>query len=153
MSICAYAQERLERHWYMCYTRTSMEDGVGGDDVSWRWRMGRTVWLGLRNVPNWRSQVQKQVLNAADGWRLWDKKAKKLVHRRSKKSKKRTRKSSKVGSTYWRVFTSQVLFFGLPLNQQHTISDTCHPTRMQNAHMHWCMARRKASHACVLLFN
>ena len=36
-------------------------DGVRswGDKVSWWWRMGRTVQLGLRNIGIWRSQVQK----------------------------------------------------------------------------------------------
>ena len=37
------------------------------------------------------------------------KKAKRSVDRRSQESKKRTTKSSKVESTYWRIFTSQVL--------------------------------------------
>ena len=34
-------------------------------------------------------------------------KTKRSVHRRSQESKKRTRKSSTVESTYWRFFTSQ----------------------------------------------
>ena len=44
-----------------------MEDGVGGDNISLRWRTGKTAWLGIRNVCIWQSQVQKRVLNAADG--------------------------------------------------------------------------------------
>ena len=75
---------------------------------------------------------------------LRKKKSKKSVHSRSQESKKRTRKSWKhvleslhkpgISSSY-RCF---VLFFGLPLNQQHTISDTCSvcPTCMCNAHRH-----------------
>ena len=47
---------------------------------------------------------------------LTKKKAKRSVHHRSQESKKRTTKSSKVESTYWRVSTSQVLFFWPPLN-------------------------------------
>ena len=42
------------------------EDRVGGDDIFWRWRTGRTARLELRNVHIWQSQVQKRVLNAAD---------------------------------------------------------------------------------------
>ena len=45
---------------------------------------------------------------------LTKKKAKRSVHRRSQESKKRATKSSKEESTYWRVSTSQVLFFWLP---------------------------------------
>ena len=35
--------------------RMSMEDELGkeGNDVSWQWRMGRTMWLGLHNVRIW----------------------------------------------------------------------------------------------------
>ena len=74
--------------------------------------------------------------------------AKESVHCRSQESKKRT-SSSKVESIYWRTFTSHVLahsscyycfvrFFGLPLNKQHTTSDTCSvcPTCMCNAPRH-----------------
>ena len=58
------------------------------------------------------------------------------VHCRSQESRRRTRQSSEVESTYWRVFTSQVLLIELPLNQQCTICDTCTvcPTNMRNAH-------------------
>ena len=45
---------------------------------------------------------------------LTKKKGKRSVHRRSQESKKRATKSSKEESTYWRVSTSQVLFFWLP---------------------------------------
>ena len=77
---------------------------------------------------------------------LTKKKAKRSVHRGSQESKKRTRKSSKVESTYCRVLTSQVLLFWLPLNQQCTISDNCsaRPTCIRDA---W----REASYAWVLL--
>ena len=56
----------------------------------------------------------------------------------SQESKKRTRKSSKVEFTHWRVFTNQIFFFWLPLNQQHTISDICSvcPNHMLKAHRH-----------------
>ena len=37
-----------------------MKDGVGGDNVSWRWRTGRTVQLGCRNVHTWQSQEQNE---------------------------------------------------------------------------------------------
>ena len=38
-----------------------MEDELGkeGNDVSWQWRMGGTMCLGLHNVHIWQSQVQK----------------------------------------------------------------------------------------------
>ena len=72
------------------------------------------------------------------------------THRRQE-SKKRTRKSSKVESTYWRVFTSQVFFFSLPLTQQCTISDTCsaHPTHMRNTHRHTDAWRSMRHHTHV----
>ena len=46
--------------------------GGGGDNCPWRLRKGRTARLSLnsQSVRTWPSQVQKQVLNAADGWRL-----------------------------------------------------------------------------------
>ena len=56
---------------------------------------------------------------------LTKQKAKRSVHRRSQESKKRTAKSSKVESTYWKVSTSQI-FFWLPLNQQ---CKACPPSR------------------------
>ena len=121
-------------------TRTSMEDGVGGDNISWRWRTGRTVRLG----PSQRTYLaESSAETSAERSRqlvtLRKKKAKRSVHRRNQESKKRTR-SSKVENTHWRVFTSQVLFFWFPLvlNQQRTISDTCSacPTHMRNAHRH-----------------
>ena len=44
-----------------CITRQSR------DNVSWRWRTGRTAWLALSKVHILWSQVHKQVLNTADG--------------------------------------------------------------------------------------
>ena len=56
-----------------------------------------------------RSEVHKRVLNAADGCRLWEKKKQRSQPTvESQESDRRTRKSSKVESTYWRLFTSQV---------------------------------------------
>ena len=79
------------------------------DDVCWRQRMGRTVQLVIHNVCILWSQVHKWVLNAADGWRLWEKKkAKKSAHHRSQQSDRRTRNISKVESMYWRFFANQV---------------------------------------------
>ena len=70
--------------WYVDYLRR-------WDDVSWWRRTGRTARLALRNVRILRSQVHKRVLNAADGCRLWEKKAKKSVHCRHQESDRRTR--------------------------------------------------------------
>ena len=53
-----------------------------------------------------RRKVHKQVLNAA--WLATLRKANKSAHHRSQESDRR-RKSSKLESTYWRFFTSQVL--------------------------------------------
>ena len=74
------------------------------DDITWRRKKGRTVQLALRNVHTCilRGQVHKRMLNAADGWQLWEKKAKKSAHRRNQESDRRTRKSSEVESTYWK---------------------------------------------------
>ena len=116
MSICPYAQE-LGCHWYVHYTKKSMDDGVG-----WTMFLGDGGWGGQRsmslcNVCIWWSQVKKQVLNA---------------------EKERTRKSSKT-----RIGEPSLARLGLPLNQQRTISDTCstRPTFARNAHRHtgtWC---------------
>ena len=116
MSICPYAQE-LRCHWYVHYTRKSMDDGVGGTmflgDGGW----GGQHSMSLCNVRIWRSQVKKQVLNT---------------------EKERTRKSCKT-----HIGEPSLARLGLPLNQQRTISDTCstRPTCTRNAHRHtgtWC---------------
>ena len=116
VSICPYAQE-LGCHWYVHYTKKSMDDGVG-----WTMFLGDGGWGGQRsmslcNVRIWWSQVKKQVLNA---------------------EKERTRKSSKTC-----IGEPSLARLGLPLNQQRTISDTCstRPTFARNAHRHtgtWC---------------
>ena len=67
MSICAHAQERVTEKRVLILEDV---DGAGGrswGDVSRRWRTGRTARLAIHNVRTWRSQVQKRVLNAADG--------------------------------------------------------------------------------------
>ena len=83
---CQFAlnAQELRHHWYVNYMRTSGQRFLAMQDEE-------DSTAGLCNVLIWQSQVQKWVLNAAD------------------ESKKGTRKSSKVESTYWRVFTSQVL--------------------------------------------
>jgi len=42
-----------------CWWRTEL--GKEGNDISWQWRMGRTVWPGLHNVCIWQSQAKKSV--------------------------------------------------------------------------------------------
>ena len=135
-------------HWNVHYMRTLMEDGVGGD-VSWRWRTGRTVRLALRNVRIFggvkcRNECWTQP-TASDSDKEKKQRGQSTVEAK-RAIKNRTRKSSKVKSTYGRVSTSQVLFFWLPLNQECKISDNCsvRPTRMRDA---W----REASYACVFL--
>ena len=56
---------RIESHWYMHYTRASMKDEIGEDNVFWQWR------TGIRNICIWRSQVQKWVLMAGYSDNNW----------------------------------------------------------------------------------
>ena len=113
--------------------RMSMEDRVGGDNVSWRWRhvAGPSQRMYLVEPSAETSAECSQSLATLT------KKAKKSVHRRSQAK-----------SMYWKVFTNQVMFFWLPvLYQQRTISDTCStcPTHMRNAHRYtgaWYGARQ-----------
>ena len=85
-------------------------------------------------------------------------KTKRSVHRRSQESKKRTRKSSTVESTYCRFFTSQVFRLTLHVtvvlycsldSTKRAMPDTfaARPTCT------WRLERRKAPYACVLLVN
>ena len=71
--------------------------------------------------------------------------------KRARREQERAQKN--VESTHWSVFTIQVFFFWLPLNQEYTISDTCsaRPNHMCNTHRHTRMAQCEASYACVLL--
>ena len=59
MSICTLRDSGITD---MCITRGCRwrtELGKEGNDVSWQWKMGRTMWLGLHNVRIWQTQVQK----------------------------------------------------------------------------------------------
>ena len=110
--------------------------GVWARDYGGTMFLGDGGWGGQRsmslcNVRIWRSQVKKEVLNT---------------------EKERTRKSSKT-----RIGEPSLARFGLPLNQQHPISDTCstHPTSARNVHRHtgaWCtigMRTPNIVHACT----
>ena len=132
MSNCAHAQEYkmciIQGHWWRWRTElggcfSAMEDEE--DSVA---------------GPSQRTYLAESSAETSAECSLWlatltKKKAKRWDHCRSQESKKRTTKSSKVESTFWRVSTSQVLFFWLPLNQQCKISDNCsaHPTCMRDA--------------------
>ena len=75
------------------------------NDISWWWKMGRTARLVLRDCGVKCINECWTQLTAGNSER---KKAKKSAHHRCQQSDRRTRKSSKVESTYWRFFTSQV---------------------------------------------
>ena len=99
----------IGHHWNVHYTRTSMKDWV-----SWRWRTGRTVgWTFAIYVFSGVKRRNEHWMQPTTG--NSEKKSKEVVHCRSQESKRRKRMGSKVKSTYWRVFTSQVLFFWLQL--------------------------------------
>ena len=108
-----------------------MDDGVVGTMLLGDGGWGGQRSMSLCNVHIWQSQVKKQVLNT---------------------EKERTRKSSKT-----RIGEPSLARFGLPLNQQRTISDTCftRPTSARNAHRHtgaWCtigMRTHNIVHACT----
>ena len=68
------------------------------DNISLRWRTGRTARLGLDNIGIWQSKCRNECWNVA-----------KKQRSQSTIEAKRTRKISKVESTYCRVFTCQVL--------------------------------------------
>ena len=110
-----------------CQWRTKLR----GDNVSWHgWVFVMYVFCGIKC----RNHCWNQP-TAGDS-EIY---AKTSVHHGSQTSNKTTRKSSKVESMYWRVSSSHILFFGLPLiNQHRTSSDTSfvHPTHMRNVHRH-----------------
>ena len=117
-----------------------LDDGGWRGQCSWVFTTCVFGWVKCRKGP----EPSQQLVTLR-------RKAKKSVHVEAK----RTRNSSKLESMHWRVYTSQVLgslltltlLFGLPLNQQHTISDTCSEcsTRMLNAHgCNGALARNKA---------
>ena len=106
MSICTHARNRAS---------------LKREDVDGRWSWGGQHFLPMEvredsTAGPWqRTYLVESSAETSDecSQRLVTrtKKAKRSVHRRSQESKKTTRKSSKVESTYWKVFTSQVLFF------------------------------------------
>ena len=81
------------------------------DDISCRRRTGRTARLALRNVricgAKCINECWTQPTAADSGWDK-TKKQRSQPTVESQESDRRTRKSSKVESTYWRFFTSQV---------------------------------------------
>ena len=99
MSICTHVQE-LRHHWYVNYMKTSRQRFLAMHDEG-----GSTA--GLCNICIWQSQMGKWVLNAANSWRLWEKKRAKSQS--TVEAKRAKREQGKVESMYWRVFTSQVL--------------------------------------------
>ena len=128
VNLCSCSE--IGRHWNIHYTRTSMKK-----EVSWRWRTGGQRGWAFALYVFGGVKCTNECWTQPMAGNSDKEKAKRSVHRRSQESKKRTRKSSKVESTYWTVFTSQVLFFRLPLlNQQCPFSDTCsmRPTHMCN---------------------
>ena len=103
MSICAHAQE--------CVTETCIN--TRGYRWSWRTELrgcfstmedGEDSTAGLLQ----RTYLKESGAETSAEHSRW---LATLTNCRSQESKKRTTKSSKVESTYWRVSTSQVLFF------------------------------------------
>ena len=66
---CTYAQELMRHvHWRWTCRRRTRKNGA-----SWHWRTRRTALLAICNVRVLRSWV----LNAADGWRHWERESNK----------------------------------------------------------------------------
>ena len=82
-----------KRHWDLIFFFF-----FSPNDISWRWRMRRTTWLGLCNVHIWQSWVKKQVLNAANGWWLREKENKEVSP--PQQHRKQENKSSREESTF-----------------------------------------------------
>ena len=77
---------------------------------------------------------------------------KKAVHRRNQESKKRTRKSSKVESTYWRVFTLSLFCTVLRAHTKPaTLTSAMLAPPVCAMCIDWRMACREASYTCVVL--
>ena len=132
ISICAHAQESG-------VTETCISRGR-----QWRMKLGGERFLAMEGGDSAagplqctdlvESSVEMSNEHSQQLVTLTKKKAKRSVHRTSQENKKKTRKSSKEESTYWRVFTSQVLL--APTNQQcgvprntHRHTGTWHSTR------------------------
>ena len=122
------------------------------DDISCRWRTGRTARLALRNVricgAKCINECWTQPTAADSGWEK-TKKQRSQPTVESQESDRRTRKSSKVESTYWRFFASQVFRLTLHvtvvlwtplLNEQHLTP----APRAPSAHGAWSGARHHA---------
>ena len=130
------------------------------DDISCRWRTGRTARLALRNVricgAKCINECWTQPTAADSGWEK-TKKQRSQPTVESQESDRRTTKSSKVESTYWRFLTSQVFRLTLHvtvvlwtptiLNEQRLTP----APRAPSAHSAWRLKRREASCACVVL--
>ena len=135
----------------------SITDTFGDQHFSWRQRKGRMAWLALCNVHVLWSQVHKRMLNAADGWQLWEKKVKKSVHRRNQESDRRaiekefkSRKyvleilaqAKRLGSLF--MLPSFCTVFWTPTKRAMPDTTAACPIRA------WCFARREASYACIV---
>ena len=126
------------------YWIRALQDDVGTIFLGDGGRGGQRGWP----FATYKFSGAKCLLNAADGWQLWEKSA----HRRNQESDRRTRRSSKVESTYWRFlhktsikahhsrYCCLVLFFGLPF--RWATPDTCAARPISE----WRLARREASY-------
>ena len=87
--------------------RAFHEDGVGGGQRFLAMEGGEDNGAGpLQCTYLAESSVETSAEHSRWLVTLTKKKAKRSVHRRNQENKKRTRKSSKEESMYWRVFTS-----------------------------------------------
>ena len=149
MSICAHAQAG--------YRIRALHDEVGTTFLADGRRGGQRDWPFATYVFAERS-AQTSAERSPRLPTLRKKKQRSQPTVESQESDRRTRKSSKVESTYWRFFTSQVFRLTLhvtvvlycSLGSHYTkraTPDTCAARPIRAWHLEW----REASYACVLL--
>ena len=144
--------------WYLNWINTCITRRHR-DDVSWRQRMGRTVWLALCNVhicgAKSINECWTRQLTADDSENKKQRSQPTIEANRVTEEQERV--ESKVESTYWRFLTSQVfsltlhvsvlllLFFGFPcpLNKQCLTPVLCTPSVQHGV----CSGARHHTHA------
>ena len=129
-----------------CVTCTDGDrgQGLGKNSTSWQWKTQRTAWHILHNICVLRSRA----LNAADGWRHWERESSKIYEQKQpKQQEENERKCKRKKHVVESLHKPDINYAHFHFRFNHSPRARC----MHNAHICTCTVQRKASCTCILL--